>query len=81
MNPDGTGVRQLTFNEVDDWATTLSPDGKKIAYEANVTSFSNPEGDWEIYTMNVLDGKGQKNLTNNGAGVYDSVSDWGVQAR
>ena len=75
MNPDGTGVRQLTFNEVDDWDPTLSPDGKKIAYETNVTSSSNPEGDWEVYAMNTPDGKGKKNLTNNGAYVddYDPV--------
>ena len=70
MNPDGTGVRQFTFNEVDDWNPTLSPNGTKIAYETNVTSSSNPEGDWEIYTMNTSDGKG-KNLSNNGAYVDD----------
>ena len=31
MNPDGTGVRQLTFNAVDDTEATLSSDGTKIA--------------------------------------------------
>jgi Tol biopolymer transport system component len=71
MNPDGTHVRQFTFNEVDDWDPTLSPDGRRIAYETNVTLPSNPEGDWEIYTMNASDGSGRRNLTYNGAYVDD----------
>ena len=65
MNVDGTGARQLTLNEVDDWDPTLSPDGSKIAYETNVISSSNPEGDYEIYSMNASDGKNKKNLTDN----------------
>ena len=32
MNPDGTGVRQLTFNGLDDHDPTLSQDGTRIAY-------------------------------------------------
>jgi len=70
MNPDGTGVRQLTFNEADDWDPTLSPDGRRISYETNTTS-SNPEGDWEVYAMSALDGRDKRNLTNNGSGVDD----------
>jgi Tol biopolymer transport system component len=65
MNVDGTGLRQLTFNEVDDWNPALSPDGSKIAYESNGIQNSNPEGDYEIYSMNATDGKGKKNLSNN----------------
>ena len=71
MNPDGTGVRQLTFNEVSDYNPTLSPNGQKIAYETRATLPANPEGDWEIYSMNATDGTGKKNLTNNGAYVDD----------
>ena len=71
MNPDGTGLRQLTFNTVDDHEPALSPDGKKIAYESQGNQTSNPEGDQEIYVMNTLDGTGKKNLTNNGSGVND----------
>jgi Tol biopolymer transport system component len=69
MNPDGTGVRQLTFNKVDDFAPILSPDGTRVAYASHGVQLSNPEGDWEVYAMNASDGKGKKNLSNNGAGV------------
>ena len=79
MNPDGTGVKQLTFNEIDDWHPILSPDGKKIAYESEGVQDSNPQGDFEIYTMNALDGSGNTNLTYNDS--YDLDADASVQAR
>jgi Tol biopolymer transport system component len=72
MNPDGTGIRQLTFNAVDEEYPTLSPDGKKIAYASKGVQPSNPQGDDEIYLMNALDGTAKKNLTDNGADVYDT---------
>lgn len=53
-----------------DFRPTLSPDGKKIAYESIGAQSSNPEGDSQIYLMNALDGSKQKNLTNNTA--FDS---------
>jgi len=70
MNPDGTGVKQLTTNKIDDYRATLSPGGKKIVYVSYGKQTSNPEGDEEVYVMNA-DGSGQKNLTNNGAEVND----------
>ena len=73
MNPDGTGVRQLTFNKGADYEPTLSPDGTKVAYTNRSVSPSNPQGDEEAYVMNTLDGSGKKNLSNNGAGVYDHL--------
>ena len=73
MNPDGTGVRQLTFNQAYDVRPTLSPDGKKIAYTSLGVQASNPEGDQEVYIMNASDGSGKKNLTNNGVEVGDSL--------
>jgi Tol biopolymer transport system component len=73
MNPDGTHVRQFTFNEVDDWDPTLSPDGKKIAYESAGIQTSNLQGDEEVYVMNSPDGTGKKNLTNTGADADDEV--------
>ena len=72
MNPDGTGVRQLTFNGVTDSRPTLSPDGKNIAYESDGIQPSNPEGDSEVYRVNALDGTGKVNLSNNGRGVADN---------
>ncbi len=71
MNTDGTGVKQLTFNSVDDAEPALSPDGTKIAYMSRGDQTSNPENDGEIYMMKASDGSGKKNLTNNGDGVDD----------
>jgi Tol biopolymer transport system component len=71
MNPDGTGVKQLTFNKGDDFEPTLSPDGTKIAYRSKGIQNSNPQGDDEVYVMNALDGSGKKNLSNNGTVVLD----------
>ena len=73
MNPDGTGVRQLTTNKATDYSPTLSPDKTKVAYYTYNKQTSNPEGDSEIYRLNTLDGSGQTNLTNTGTDVYDGV--------
>jgi len=69
MNPDGTGIKQLTFNEVNDDDPTLSPDGTKVVYESDGIQNTNPQGDREVYVMNARDGTGKKNLTNNGVEV------------
>jgi hypothetical protein len=71
MNPDGTGVRQLTFNKVSDFAPILSPDGTRVSYASHGVQLSNPEDDWEVYAMNASDGKGKKNLTNNA--TFDEI--------
>jgi Tol biopolymer transport system component len=71
MNLDGTGVRQLTFNKVDDFGPILSPDGTRVVYASHGVQPSNPEGDWEVYAMNASDGKGKKNLTNNA--TFDEI--------
>ena len=71
MNPDGTSVKQLTFNEVNELKPTLSADRTKIAYQSEGIQTSNQEGDAEVYVMNAVDGTGKKNLTNNGAGIED----------
>ncbi|SVC34258.1 uncharacterized protein METZ01_LOCUS287112, partial [marine metagenome] len=34
VNADGTGLNQITDNEVDDWSGVYSPDGTKIAFDA-----------------------------------------------
>jgi len=72
MNPDGTGVRQLTFNTVSDYGPVLSPDGVKIAFISSGIQPSNPEGDSEVYRVNAADGR-VRNLSDNGSGVGDSV--------
>jgi Tol biopolymer transport system component len=57
MNPNGTDVRKLTDNTVNDTDPDWSPDGTKIAF----TSY---DGDSEIFVMNA-DGSGRQQLTNN----------------
>jgi Tol biopolymer transport system component len=71
MNPNGTGLRQLTFNTAEEDFPVLSPDGTKIAYRSNGIQDSNPEGDYEIYVMNASDGSGNRNLTDNQYNVDD----------
>ena len=75
MNPNGTGVRQLTFNTAEDFGPNLSPDGQKIAYESIGSQPSNPEGDLEVYVMNA-DGSGNTNLTNNRATLNDRTPEF-----
>jgi dipeptidyl aminopeptidase/acylaminoacyl peptidase len=56
--------------------TNPGADSKKIAYASTSEQSSNPEGDAEVYSMNALDGKGTKNLTNNGVEVGDYFPDF-----
>jgi Tol biopolymer transport system component len=75
INPDGTGLRQLTNNTVNDEEPVLSPDGKKVAYSSQGDAISNPGGHQEVYLMNAADGSDKKNLTNNAARDY--YAEWG----
>ena len=81
MNPNGTAVRQLTFNEVFDSRPLLSPDGTKVLYQSQGAQPSNPEGDQEIYVMNASDGSSQKNLTDNRASLDDRHSQFSPDGR
>ncbi len=63
MRPDGTGVKQLTRNAVEDFSSAFSPDGKKIVFARDIL-LSNGSEDREIYVMNA-DGTGVKRLTFN----------------
>jgi len=55
MNPDGTGVTQLTSNTVSDAAPAWSADGSKIVFQRH------DGNDWEIWSMNA-DGSNQQQL-------------------
>jgi len=70
LNPYFWNHPQPTENAVDDFDPTLSPDGHKIAFVSQNIQASNPEGDAEIYTMNIEDSDG-RNLTNNGGSVNE----------
>jgi Tol biopolymer transport system component len=66
INPDGTDLKQLTNNTLEDYSPVFSPDGTKIVYASRGDDTSNFERDYEVYVMSSLDGTGKVNLTNNG---------------
>ena len=57
MNPDGSGVIQLTDHNDDDKFAFWLPDGGRIAFQSDSAG-----GDWDIYAMN-SDGSGVIQLT------------------
>jgi Tol biopolymer transport system component len=67
MNPDGTGLRQLTHNAAGDFDPVWSSDGRLIAFA------SIRDGNLEVYTIRA-DGSQQTNRTNNPA--IDQTPAW-----
>jgi Tol biopolymer transport system component len=55
INPDGTGLTQITHNSTRDVLPAWSPDGAKIAY-VNYTSPGDTTQDGEIYTVSAEGG-------------------------
>ena len=74
MNPDGTGVAQITNDPAVDFNPSWSPDGAKIAFASNRGS----PADFDVYVMNP-DGSGVTPLTDDPAN--DGVPDWSPTAR
>jgi TolB protein len=70
--PDGSEQQNLsnTAGNMSDFASDFSPDGEKIAYSSFGVQPSNPEGDFEVYSMNT-DGSDPQNLTNTAGGISD----------
>jgi TolB protein len=68
INPDGTGLERLTFNNYEERAPSWSPDGTQIAFMARIGG-----NDFEICVMNA-DGSGFRQLTNNT--VPDATPSW-----
>jgi hypothetical protein len=67
MNPNGSGLTNLTIDPAWDISPAGSPDGRKIAFSTN------RGGDWEIFVMNA-DGSGPRNLTpQSGNGSWASL--------
>src|SRR3712207_6328962 len=44
MRPDGTGVKQLTRNAVEDFSSAFPPDGEKIVFAREVVFIMNADG-------------------------------------
>ena len=65
INPDGTGLLNITDDEYNNFLPSWSPDGRKIVYT------SRPEDDIYIIDIN---GKNKRNLTN--SSNYASFPDW-----
>ena len=72
MNPDGSGLTQLTANVALDDAPSWSPDGTKIAFSRT------RDGNLEVYTRNG-DGSGQANRIADAA--TDLSPDWQPKRR
>lgn len=71
MNRDGSNIRQVTSNRVDDGFPEWSPDGERIVFQRDVVS--GERGNSDIFVINV-DGTGEQRLTNNRR--WDWVPNW-----
>ena len=65
INPDGTGLVNVTDDQFNNFLPAWSPDGRKIAYACRQ--------DDDIYLINA-DGSSKRNLTN--SPQYESCPDW-----
>ncbi len=67
VNANGTDLRQLTHDSADHLHPAWSPDGSKIAYQAN------PDGHWDIFVLDIQaalersGGNGVQRVTNSAA--------------
>ena len=71
VHTDGSDQQNLSNNAgLSEFASDFAPDGRKLAYSSFGAQPSNPEGDFEVYWMNV-DGSDQQNLTNTSGTISD----------
>ena len=71
VNPDGTGLTNVTNNPAEYFTPSWSPDGAKIAFSGNLPGFEAQSS--EIFVMNA-DGSGVVDVSNNPA--FDFDPDW-----
>jgi TolB protein len=76
VNPDGTGLRQLTFNQYEERAPAWSPDGTRIAFLARVGQRGG--NTFEISIMNA-EGTDLVQLTDNA--LFEGTMTWSLDGR
>lgn len=74
VNPDGTGIEQLTDDPAPEYGPAWSPDGTKIAFARERRDDSGGEVSTSIYVMNA-DGSDVQRVTA-GEGVHDGSPSW-----
>ena len=70
MNPDGSGLRQLTDSNSFDWNETWSPDGSRLLFDRLTRSSSSGPYQSDIYVVRADDSRLQR--------LTDSGSSWGA---
>ena len=75
---DGSHVKQITFNALDDEDPAWSPDGSRIAFALDLDPIRG-QVDYDLYTMRA-DGTRPRNLTNS-PGVTDMQPSWSPDGR
>jgi Tol biopolymer transport system component len=78
LRADGSRVRQITSNALDDEDPSWSPDGGRMAFARDFDPVVG-EVDYDLYTMDA-DGGRQRNLTNS-PGVTDYQPSWSPDGR
>ncbi len=73
MNPDGTGVIQLTNDNGFHGEPAWSPDGTRLAFDSDAANHPAGEG---IYIMDALTGTVISRVTTNPFGWYDTQPEW-----
>jgi len=73
MNPDGTGVVQLTADSAFHGEPAWSPDGTQLAFDSDAGNHPAGEG---IYVMNAATGTVLSRVTANPFGWYDEQPQW-----
>jgi TolB protein len=74
MNADGSGLRQVTFNTVDDGGPTWSPDGDRLLFHRWLD-----DSNADLMTVRV-DGTHERNLTRS-PGIVDHYATWSPDGR
>ncbi len=72
MNPDGSGLRQVTTSSAASFAPYFHPDGRRIIFSSNITS-QQGRGEFDLYMINV-DGTGLERVTH--AAAFDGFPMW-----